>query len=142
MAKKTAPVVESTSNGTMTPFDADRARIDKITRRLMGDKETKSSTLPYAEEAVGNLIDAANQLWMEIAEKEKELKTLKDHLIAEVVGLEVPGLRSESACIIVNVRSRTTLNKDKLLTKIPAAELAACYEDGAEYYEARIAEVK
>lgn len=140
MAKK-APV-DSTPNTTLSPFDADKARIDKITRRLLGDKETKSSTLPYADLAIGEAIEAANQLRLEISEREKALKVIKDGLIAEVIGLEVPGLRTELACVIVNVRSRQTLDKDKLLTKISAADLAECYVDGAEYYEARIQDVK
>lgn len=136
MAKKATPV-DPTS-----PFAQDTARVQKITKRLLGEKETKSSSLPFADAGQGDRITQADEIRAAITDLEKELKVLKDGLIADIVGLELPGLRTATTGFMVNVRSRQSLNKDKLLTKISASELAECYEDGPEYYEGRFQEIK
>lgn len=140
MATKAKPVPSPIPSPGVDPTVD--ARIAKITKRLTGEKETKSSTLPFATGSQAAKINRANELRMSIARMEADLKQVKDDLMADIVADDLPGLRTDSACIIVNVRSRNSLNKELLLTKLTAQEVAECYVDGPEYYEARIQEVK
>lgn len=135
--------VSATPDEELTPLELDRRRIiADMTRRLTGEKESKTSTLPYADPIWADRIDAANAMRGEISKLEKELKQAKDEFIAEVVGLDVPGLRTPSVGIIVNVKSRNSLSVEKLLEKLPADQLAECYVEGAQYYEVRFQEIK
>lgn len=117
-------------------------KIDALARKLTGEKDTKANTLPYADPQQTERIDRANELRKLIDQAEKEYKSLKEEIMADVIAYDVPGYRTDTASFIVNTRTRTTLDKDLLLVHLPADIIASCYVEGAPYYESRVADIK
>lgn len=140
------PKVKGTTKVAATPAmeAAELKKAREVIKRITGEspKEGKFDSYPLADREMRERINRSMEMRETIGNMESVLREDKDELIAHVVGMEFPGLRTETAAITVSTKSRSQLSKEKLLTKLSVAELEECYDTGAEYYEIRFTDLR